>query len=194
MLVGVLALQGAFREHQKALKACGVDTVQVRKPEHLDGLSGLVIPGGESTTMSKLLVEYHLLEPIIQLGRDGMPIFGTCAGLIMLAKEINGSDQARLGLMDIKVERNAFGRQVQSFEAHLVISQLGEEPFRGIFIRAPYIMEVGAGVEIWAQYEEKIVCVKQDNLLGAAFHPELTDDLRFHRQFIDIISNEPKCI
>jgi len=194
MLVGVLALQGAFREHQKALKACGVNTVQVRKPEQLDELNGLVIPGGESTTMGKLLLQFDLLDAIADLGRKGMPIFGTCAGLIMLAKDIIGSDQPRLGLMDIKVERNAFGRQVFSFESELDISPLGAEPFQGIFIRAPYVVDVGPGVDIWAEYDSKIVCVKQDNLLAAAFHPELTDDIRLHRKFLDIVNIEPKCI
>jgi len=194
MLAGVLALQGAFREHQQALEACGVNTVQIRKPGQLEGLDALVIPGGESTTMGKLLLQYDLLEPVINLGREGFPIFGTCAGLILLAKEINGSEQPRLALMDIKVERNAFGRQVHSFEADLDIPELGEQPFRGVFIRAPYVMDVAAGVDVLAKFEEKIVCVRQGNLLGAAFHPELTKDLRLHRYFLDKICNEQKCI
>lgn len=194
MLVGVLALQGAFREHQHSLEACGVKTVQVRKPQQLEGLDALVIPGGESTTMGKLLLQYDLMEPIVNLGRKGLPIFGTCAGLIILAREINGSDQPRLGLMNIKVERNAFGRQVHSFEADLDISELGEQPFRGVFIRAPYIMDVSDGVKVLATFEGKIVCARQKNLLSAAFHPELTQDLRLHRYFLDKVCYEQKCI
>ncbi len=186
MIVGVLALQGAFREHQAALEACGAKTVQVRKPQHLDGLAALVIPGGESTTIGKLLEDYCLLEPIIKMGRKGMPIFGTCAGLILLAKEIAGSNQPRLGLMDCTVERNAFGRQVDSFEADLAIPVLGDAPYRGVFIRAPYITRVGEGVEVLAEYGGKIVFARQGNILAAAFHPELTSDLRVHRYFLDI--------
>lgn len=190
MLIGVLALQGAFREHEKALSACGedVETRQIRLPEHLEGIDGLVIPGGESTTMGKLMIRYDLLEPIRELGQRGLPIFGTCAGLIMLSRDINGSEQPRLGLMDTLVERNAFGRQVDSFEADLPVECLGPESFRAVFIRAPYIMKVGPGVEVLARYEEKIVFARQGKFLAAAFHPELTGDLRVHRYFLE------KCI
>lgn len=194
MLVGVLALQGAFREHQRALEACGADTIQVRKPEQLRGLDALVIPGGESTTIGKLLLDYNLFEPVVELGREGLPIFGTCAGLILLAKEISGSDQPRLGLMDIKVERNAFGRQVESFETDLDIPALGEKPFRAVFIRAPYVIDVAPNVDVLAKFEDKIVCVKQGNILAAAFHPELTDDLRFHEYFLNKVNNGQKYI
>jgi len=184
MMVGVLALQGAFREHQAAFEACGAKTVQVRKVHHLEGVEALVIPGGESTTIGKLLADYRLLEPIARLGREGMPVFGTCAGLILLAKDISGSEQPRLGLMDCTVERNAFGRQVDSFEADLDIPVLGETPFRGVFIRAPYITRVGEGVEVLAEYGGKIVFARQGNILAAAFHPELTSDLRVHKYFL----------
>lgn len=185
MKVGVLALQGAFREHQKMLADCGVDTAQIRKPEQLQGISALVIPGGESTTMGKLLIEFDLFEPIIKMGEDGLPIFGTCAGMILLAKDIAGSQQPRLGLMDIAVERNAYGRQVDSFEADIDIPELGREPFRAVFIRAPYITEVAGGVEVLARNDNKIVLARQGRFLAAAFHPELTGDLRIHRYFLE---------
>lgn len=191
MLIGVLALQGAFREHEKMLRACGdnIETRQVRLPGQLEDIDGLVIPGGESTTMGKLMIEYGLLDPIRERGgAGGMAIFGTCAGLIMLARDIAGSDQPRLGLMDMLVERNAYGRQVDSFEDQLDIPALGPEPFRGVFIRAPYILEVRNGVEVLASYDGKIICARQGKFLAAAFHPELTGDLRVHRYFLE------KCI
>lgn len=187
MVVGVLALQGAFIEHQKSLTACGVESIQVRKPEQLEGIQGLIIPGGESTTMGKLMHQFHLFEPIIELGRRGVPIFGTCAGMIMLAKEIAGSAQPRLGLMDIEVERNAFGRQVESFETDLPVPDLGEEPLRAVFIRAPYIKSTGKNVKVMASIDDKIVLAHQDNYLAAAFHPELTNDIRLHRYFLSMI-------
>lgn len=185
MRVGVLALQGAFREHQRILAVCGVETEQIRKPEQLAKISALVVPGGESTTMGKLLNEFNLLEPIKKLGEQGLPIFGTCAGMILLAKGIVGSDQPRLGLMDINVERNAFGRQVDSFEADLDIPVLGEEPFRAVFIRAPYIQSVENSVEALTSYDGKIIFARQGRFLAAAFHPELTGDLRVHRYFLE---------
>lgn len=186
MQVGVLALQGAFREHQRALEKCGAGTRQVRKPDELNGLDALVIPGGESTVMSKLMREFDLLEPIKAMAAGGMPIFGTCAGLIMLAKRIRNSQQANLGLMDMEVERNAFGRQVDSFEADLPVAGLGEQPFRAVFIRAPYITGVDDGVEVLAAYGNKIVCARQGRFLVSAFHPELTGDLRLHHFFLGI--------
>ncbi|CCO08518.1 pyridoxal 5'-phosphate synthase glutaminase subunit PdxT [Desulforamulus hydrothermalis] len=187
MVIGVLALQGAFIEHQKALAACGVASRQVRKPEQLAGIQGLIIPGGESTTMGKLMHRFALFEPLQELGRQGLPIFGTCAGLIMLAKEIAGSNQPRLGLLDIEVERNAFGRQVESFETGLEVPELGQQPLRAVFIRAPYIKRVADNVQVMATYQDKIVLARQHNCLVAAFHPELTDDLRLHRYFLNMI-------
>jgi len=187
MVIGVLALQGAFIEHQKTLAACGVDSVQIRKPEQLEGIKGLIIPGGESTTMGKLMHQFHLFEPLVELGRKGIPIFGTCAGMIMLAKDIIGSTQPRLGLMDISVQRNAFGRQVESFEADLEVPEIGKEPFRAVFIRAHYIEKVGENVQVLASFKDKIVLARQGSLLAAAFHPELTDDLRMHRYFLNMI-------
>ncbi|MCL6638589.1 MAG: pyridoxal 5'-phosphate synthase glutaminase subunit PdxT [Firmicutes bacterium] len=185
MRIGVLALQGAFREHQITLTEMGIDSVQVRKPEQLQGIDALIIPGGESTTMGKLMESYRLFEPLRKMGREGLPIFGTCAGLIMLAREIAGSAQPRLGLMDIEVERNAFGRQVDSFETALDIPVIGREPFRAVFIRAPYITAVRPGVEVLARFGDKIVFARQGRFLAAAFHPELTPDRRIHRYFLE---------
>ncbi len=186
MKIGVLALQGAVREHCNSLKACGVEPVEVKYREQLGEIAGLIIPGGESTTVGKLLVKHGMLEPLREMGGKGFPIFGTCAGLILLAKEISGSDQPRLGLMDITVERNAFGRQIASFETDLDISELGPEKFHAVFIRAPYILKVGDNVSVMAELEGKILMARQDNLLAAAFHPELTPDLRIHRYYIEM--------
>ena len=186
MKIGVLALQGAVREHCKALTACGVDPVEIKYLEQLSEVQGLIIPGGESTTVGKLLVRYGMLEPLAEMGRNGFPIFGTCTGLILLAKDIAGSDQPRLGLMDITVERNAFGRQIASFESDLEINELGKTPYHAVFIRAPYISQVRDNVTILARIEHKILMARQGKLLAAAFHPELTDDLRVHQYFIRI--------
>jgi len=187
MRVGVLALQGAFIEHEKVLKNLGCKTVQVKKREHLDSVNGLIIPGGESTTIGKLMNEFALTDRILELAGNGMPVFGTCAGLILMAKEIVDSDQPRLGLMDIVAHRNAFGRQVDSFEADIRVGDLGDRPFRAVFIRAPYIREVKNGVEIMAVVDDRIVMARQKNFMAAAFHPELTDDTRIHRLFLDQI-------
>lgn len=188
MLVGVLALQGAFREHQHSLEKCGVSTCQVRKASELHSVDALVIPGGESTTMGKLMNDFELMKPIIDLANQGMPVFGTCAGLIMLAKQIKNSQQQTLGLMDIEVERNAYGRQVDSFETYLDIPVLGAKPFRAVFIRAPHITKVAEGVDVLAYFDDKIVCARQGHFLVAAFHPELTSDLRMHQYFISLIA------
>jgi len=196
LTVGVLALQGAFREHAEALEKCGATARQVRRRRELAGLDALVIPGGESTTIGKLMVSYHMLDEIRDLGASGLPIFGTCAGLVMLAREIVEGDQPLLGLMDIRVRRNAFGRQVRSFEAELDIPVLAEgvaaaapgeskpQPFHGIFIRAPWIESAGPGAEIIAEYDGHPVAARQDRMLVTAFHPELTDDLRLHELFL----------
>ncbi|MGD1991800.1 MAG: pyridoxal 5'-phosphate synthase glutaminase subunit PdxT [Anaerolineae bacterium] len=193
MQIGVLALQGAFIEHQKTLRRVGVDTVQVRLPEHLEPIDGLIIPGGESTTIGRMARRWGLLEPIKALARSGRPLWGTCAGMILLAKEVIDAvaDQPRLALMDITVRRNAFGRQVDSFEADLDVRELGEPPFHGVFIRAPLIERVGPQGRILAQLDDgTVVAAQQGNLLATAFHPELTADDRFHRYFVDMALKE----
>lgn len=187
--IGVLALQGAFIEHENVLARLGVRPVEVRLPEHLEGLDGLIIPGGESTTMGLLAQKWGLLEPLRAFARSGRPIWGTCAGMILLAKEVVDGvpGQPILGLMDITVRRNAFGRQVDSFEADLEIPALGNPPFHAVFIRAPIIERVGPGVDVLASLEDgTAVAVQQGNLLATAFHPELTGDVRFHRYFLRV--------
>ena len=189
LTVGVLALQGAFREHKAMLQGIGAKVTEVRLPKDLSGLNGLVIPGGESTTIGKLMVEWKLLEPITKLGLDGMPIWGTCAGSILLAKRIvergRDMDQPRLGLLDITAVRNAFGRQRESFEAELPIKGL-ETPFRGIFIRAPLMEDTGC-TEVLAEVDGKAVFLRQGNLLASSFHPELGRDDRIHRAFLGLM-------
>ena len=194
MLVGVLALQGAFLEHQNLLAKCGADSRQIRKANELEGIDALIIPGGESTTIVKLLNSFALMAPIRNLSRQGLPIFGTCAGMILLAKKLVDSEQETLSLMDIEVERNAYGRQIDSFESNLSIPALGPDPFRGVFIRAPYITKVGNGVNILAYQEEQIICASQGSLLVAAFHPELTNDLRMHRYFLEQIVSKSRML
>lgn len=188
MLIGVLALQGAFREHIAALERCGVKAKEIRKKEQLDGIDGLIIPGGESTTIGRLMVDFGLLDPLYNLIKEGLPVFGTCAGLVVLCKEIIDSQQPRLGLLNARVRRNAFGRQVESFEAYLDVPLLGTQPFRGVFIRAPYIEELWPPAEALATFEGKIVAARQDKILATAFHPELTPDDRFHRYFISTVA------
>jgi len=187
MKIGILGLQGAVREHQWALERCGVKPVIVKYSRDLEDLSGLVIPGGESTTVGKLLIRHGMLDAIVDQAHKGMGIFGTCTGMILLAREILGSDQPRLGLMDLVVERNAFGRQVDSFEAELLVPQLGPEPVHAVFIRAPYAVAAGPEVEVLARVGEKIVLARQGRNLAAAFHPELTEDDRIHRYFLSLL-------
>lgn len=186
--IGILALQGAFIEHEKALRALGADTVQVRLPEHLDNLDGLVIPGGESTVIGKLATEYKLIEPLRQFAQS-KPTWGTCAGLIFLAKDIGVESQPILGLMDVKVNRNAFGRQVDSFVTPLKIKDVAEETlFPAVFIRAPLVTHADANVDVLAQLPDGgIVATRQGHLFATAFHPELTDDLRVHQYFYDMV-------
>lgn len=184
--IGVLALQGDFMEHMQMVEKCGCEAVKVRLERELEEIDGLIIPGGESTTFGVIMERHNLIQPIRKKALSGMPIFGTCAGAIVLAKEIEGSDQPRLSLMDISVRRNAFGRQINSFEADIEIEVLGEPPFRAVFIRAPIITRVGSGVKVLATFEDKIVLAQQDNLIACAFHPELTNDLRLHQYFISL--------
>lgn len=188
MRIGVLALQGAFIEHRTALQRLGIEAPEVRLPAQLEGLDGLVIPGGESTTIGKLAVTYGLLDPIREKGRHGWPIWGTCAGMVLLARDLGGPAQPLLGLMDVTVERNAFGRQVQSFEANLRVEEFGEKPFHAVFIRAPLIQSVGPDVQVLARLDNgTIVAARQRNLLATAFHPELTADNRFHAYFARMV-------
>ncbi|MCY9109793.1 pyridoxal 5'-phosphate synthase glutaminase subunit PdxT [Bacillus atrophaeus] len=186
LTIGVLGLQGAVREHIRSIEACGAAGLVVKRPEQLNEVDGLILPGGESTTMRRLIDTYHFMEPLREFAAQGKPLFGTCAGLIILAKEIQGSDNAHLGLLDVKVERNSFGRQVDSFEADLTIEGLAE-PFTGVFIRAPHILEAGGDVEVLSEHDGRIVAAKQDNLLGCSFHPELTDDHRVTELFVQMV-------
>jgi 5'-phosphate synthase pdxT subunit len=190
MTVGILALQGDFREHEQTLRRIGVPTLQVRLPKHLEQVDRLIIPGGESTTIGKLLVIYHLLEPIRDRARRGMPLWGTCAGAILMAKQIaegRPEGQPALALIDITARRNAFGRQLDSFEADLNIPQLGEEPLRAVFIRAPVLESPGPTVVVLSELPDgRIVAAQQGSLLATAFHPELTGDDRLHRYFLEL--------
>lgn len=187
MKVGVLALQGAFIEHEKMLRGLGVEAAEVRLPEQLEDLDGLIIPGGESTTIGKLAVTFGLVEPLRQFAQH-KPTWGTCAGMIFLAKDIGIDRQPILGLMDIKVNRNAFGRQIDSFETDIDIPPLGERPFHAVFIRAPIVTDVAEGVDVLARLaDERIVAVQQGHWLATAFHPELTQDDRLHRHFVGMI-------
>jgi 5'-phosphate synthase pdxT subunit len=185
MNVGVLALQGDFIEHVHILRGMGHNAVEVRLPQHLDGLDALIMPGGESTTFGKLAVRWGLIEPIQAFARNGKLVWGTCAGLIFLARDV-GRDQPTLGLMDVKVVRNAFGRQIDSFVTPLAIKGLDGEPFNGVFIRAPIIESVGPAVEVLSRLDDgTIVAARQGNLLGTSFHPELTRDTRVHALFLN---------
>ena len=190
MTVGILALQGDFREHEETLKRIGVPTQLVRLPKHLDVVDRLIIPGGESTTIGKLLVLYHLLEPVRERARRGMPLWGTCAGAILMAKQIaegRPEGQPALALLNITARRNAFGRQRDSFEADLMIPQLGEEPLHTVFIRAPILEAPGPNVQVLATLDDgRIVAVQQNRMLATCFHPELTKDDRFHRYFLEL--------
>ena len=193
MKIGVLALQGAVTEHIGMLSALDAEAVPVRLSSELDDLDALIIPGGESTTISKLLSDYGLIEPIRKLAKQGFPLFGTCAGLVLLAKKVPDLEMESVGVMDIEVKRNAFGRQVDSFEADLQIPALGNENFHGVFIRAPIIEKAERSVEILCKLNGSPVAVRQGKMLACAFHPELTDDLRFHRYFLDLVKGEAVC-
>ena len=193
MKIGVLALQGAVTEHIQMLSALNAEAIPVRLPAELDGLDALIIPGGESTTISKLLVDYGLMEPIRKLAKKGFPIFGTCAGLVLLAKKVPDFKYEPIGMMDIEVRRNAFGRQVDSFEADLKIPTLHDGTFHAVFIRAPIVEKVAGDVQVLCQLKGKPVAVRQGNLLGCAFHPELTNDLRIHKYFLDIVAGDGHC-
>lgn len=185
MKIGILALQGSVKEHFEIVKKCGVKPVLVKLPRDLEDINALIIPGGESTTLGKLMKEYGLDKTIKRRYEEGMPIYGACAGAILLAKEIIGSKQPKLGLMDISIKRNDYGRQIDSFEADLNI--FDGKPFRGLFIRAPVIDSFHNGCRILAEFGNKPVLIEQGNLLASTFHPELTDDLRVHKYFIEMV-------
>jgi 5'-phosphate synthase pdxT subunit len=182
MRIGVLALHGAVIEHIRTLRSIGVEPVSVRLPEDLEGISALILPGGESTTMRKLVARWGLREPIMELARSGAPILGTCAGMILVSKEIAGGEEPVFPLLDVRVERNAFGRQVDSFETELPMPILGDRPVHAIFIRAPIIERVGPGVEVLARLpDRRIVAVRERNVIALSFHPELAGETRIHR-------------
>jgi pyridoxal 5'-phosphate synthase pdxT subunit len=191
MTIGILALQGDFIEHIHMLKKLGLKTTEIRKPGQLDQIKGLIIPGGESTTIMKLMHSFDLIDPIKQFAAGKLPVWGTCAGLICIANDVHNPDSTpmeTLGLMNITVKRNAFGRQVDSFETMLQIAELQDGPFPGVFIRAPYIEKAGKGVEVLAALPDgRIVAARQGNLLVTSFHPELTHDTRFHRYFSELV-------
>ena len=180
--IGVLAVQGAFAEHIQLLRQLGVEAVPVRLPGDLEELSGIILPGGESTTMRKLINHWGLREPILDLARKGAPVFGTCAGMILLSKEISDGDEPVLPLLDIDVRRNAFGRQLESFESELDVPILGDTPLHAVFIRAPIVERVGPDVDILARLDDgRVVAVRRGNVIATAFHPELAGETRFHR-------------
>jgi 5'-phosphate synthase pdxT subunit len=182
MRIGVLALQGAFREHLQTLDAIGVEGVPVRLPADLEGVSGLIIPGGESTTMRRLIDRWQLREPLLDLAAHGTPMFGTCAGMIVLAREIDGGEEPILPLLDVTVRRNAFGRQLESFEGELSVPVLGDQPVHGVFIRAPVVERTGPGVDVLSRLDDgRVVAVRERNIVATAFHPELAGETRFHR-------------
>lgn len=184
--IGVLGLQGAVREHIKSVEASGAEAVVVKRVEQLEEIEGLILPGGESTTMRRLIDKYAFMEPLRTFAKSGKPMFGTCAGMILLAKTLIGYEEAHIGAMDITVERNAFGRQKDSFEVALSIKGVGEE-FIGVFIRAPYVVNVADDVEVLSTHGDRMVAVKQNQFLAASFHPELTDDHRVTAYFVEMV-------
>lgn len=191
MLIGVLALQGAFESHQHRLAELGVDTRQVRTPDGLDGIDALVMPGGESTTMSKLLVSSGLFDPIAALIADGLPVFGTCAGMILLADEVldGRPDQRSFAAIDLAVQRNGYGRQLDSFETELHVDGIDGGPFHGVFIRAPKVTRVGDGVSVLAEHDGVPVLLRREAITVASFHPELAGDHRLHAQFLTTVQS-----
>ena len=191
-MVGVLALQGDVREHLAALTAVGARAVSVRRPSELDHVDALVIPGGESTTIGKLLVTFELVEPLQKRVRDGMPAYGSCAGMILLADRVldGTAEQVGVGGIDMTVRRNAFGRQVDSWESDIEFADLDGKALHGVFIRAPWVEDCGSGVEVLARAADRIVAVRQGPLLATAFHPELTDDARVHALFVSMVKEQ----
>lgn len=191
MKIGVLALQGAVAEHIRSVELAGGEGVAVKRTEQLAEIDGLIIPGGESTTIGKLMRKYGFIEALREFHEQGKPLFGTCAGLIVLANRLEGGEEAHLGLMNMTVARNAFGRQRESFETDLPVKGI-ETPLRAVFIRAPLIKEVGAEVDVLSTYDGEIVTARQGNLLASSYHPELTDDYRLHGLFLDMAREAAK--
>jgi 5'-phosphate synthase pdxT subunit len=182
MRIGVLALQGAFREHLQTLDSIGVEGVPVRLPADLEEVGGLILPGGESTTMRRLIDRWQLRRPLLDLAASGAPLFGTCAGMIVLARELADGEDPILPLLDVSIERNAFGRQLDSFETDLPVPVLGDQPVHGIFIRAPIVTRTGPDVDVLARLDDgRVVAVRERNIIATAFHPELAGETRFHR-------------
>ncbi|XJZ27343.1 pyridoxal 5'-phosphate synthase glutaminase subunit PdxT [Bacillota bacterium Lsc_1132] len=189
--VGVLGLQGAVREHVKAVEASGAEAVVIKHKEELNDVDGLILPGGESTTMRRLIDKYDFMDSLKEFARQGKPMFGTCAGLILLAKKIVGYEAPHIGVMDITVERNSFGRQRESFEADLTINGVADN-FPAVFIRAPHIVEAGEDVEILAKHDDRIVAAREGQYLGCSFHPELTEDNRLTEYFVQMVKEAKK--
>ncbi len=187
--IGVLALQGDVREHLDVLRVLGTEARMVTRPAHVAGLQGLILPGGESTTIGRLMVEYEVDQAIIAAAREGLGILGTCAGLILLADNIVGSQQPRLGLLPVRVRRNAYGRQVDSFETKIDVPVLGPPPVRAVFIRAPLVEQVSDRVDVLAQHGGHPVLIQKGKILGCSFHPELTNDTRIHQYFVSLASS-----
>jgi pyridoxal 5'-phosphate synthase pdxT subunit len=183
--IGVLALQGAVREHIRSIEECGVEAVAIKRKEELKGIDGLILPGGESTAMRRLIDKYDFMDALKEFAAEGKPMFGTCAGLILLAKNLVGHEP-HIGVMDIKVERNSFGRQVDSFEADLAIKDVADS-FPAVFIRAPHIVEAGSEVEILSKHNDRIVAAREGQFLGCSFHPELTDKHELTAYFVDMV-------
>jgi len=193
LLIGVLALQGDFREHIWALQRLGVEALAVKSLSELEKVDGLIIPGGESTSIGRIAQVTGIGERIVQIAKEGLPIYGTCAGMILLAKKIvDRPNQYTFGLMDIIVQRNAYGRQIESFEVYLDVARLGK--LKAVFIRAPKIVELGKDVEVLASYDNTPILVQQDNLLASSFHPELTDDLRIHEYFVKMVADRHESV
>ncbi|MBO0962750.1 pyridoxal 5'-phosphate synthase glutaminase subunit PdxT [Neobacillus sp. MM2021_6] len=184
--IGVLALQGAVREHMNSIATCDAQAVAVKRKEELQDLDGLILPGGESTAMRRLIDKYDFMDALKEFARQGKPMFGTCAGLILLAKNLVGYSEPHIGVMDIKVERNSFGRQVDSFEADLAIKDVADS-FPAVFIRAPHIVEAGENVEILSKHNGRIVAAREGQFLGCSFHPELTDNHRLTAYFVEMV-------
>ena len=186
--IGVLALQGAVSEHIEILERCGVTPIEIKKTVQIADIDGLIIPGGESSTIGNLMNEYSFFEKIREFAYKGKPIYGTCAGLILMSKNIIGENRKTISIMDIEVRRNAFGRQIDSMEVDIEIPKLGNKEFPAVFIRAPIIEKVGKQVEILAEIDDRIVMAQQENLLVSAFHPELSNDDRIHRYFLNLVN------